>query len=137
MVFPCLPIGMSDRLEPRRRHTWRPRRGSATVSDGSRPEASDCFPVNRCAAGDEHATPLHLAPHPRLPPELPAPLTIPTHPFHSAIAPRTPPDNPARPTALIQTGTPLAPDGNCSCHTGRSGAPKLEDEVPAGGGTRG
>lgn len=56
-------------------------------------------------------------------PTSPGPLTMPTHPFHSAIAPRTPPDNPACPTALIQTGTPLAFADNRPCHA-RGVAPR-------------
>ncbi len=48
-----------------------------------------------------------------------ASLTMPMHHFHSAIAPRTPPDNPACPTALIQTGTPLAFGRNRGCRQPR------------------
>ena len=84
----------------------------ATVSDGSRPEASNRFPTNRCAAGDEHATPpaprRTITPAPR--PTPPALLALPTPASHSAITPRAP-DNPAFPAVLIHNGTPLALGG--------------------------
>lgn len=124
MVFPCLPIGMTDRLEPRRRHPWRLRRGSATVSDGSRPEASDYFPVNKCAAGDEHATP----PAPR--PTPPTPARPPRRPSPSRRTPSTPPSprqprlphrpHPHRDSSGIRRQPSLSPEPRSPISTSRS-----------------
>ncbi len=81
------------------------------------------LPCQQVCSGRRTRDAPYASPHtPDSRPTFPAPLTMPTHSFHSAVAPRTPPDNPACPTALIQTGTPLAFGRNRRYHADAGGA---------------